>query len=130
MNGMEVKVVQAVRQAGMEERVIYSSFDHYCLRRSIMWRLLPKRAFFMMPVCISRGIMPRRCRPTALHPHYVSLFEPLIVDQAHREGLEVNTWTVNDSALVRTLGLKGVDGIITNDPDMALTALREADCLD
>jgi glycerophosphoryl diester phosphodiesterase len=129
-DGMEVKVVQAVRQAGMEERVIYSSFDHYCLRRLKYVAPFAKTGILYDACLYQPWDYAKTLQATALHPHYASLFEPLIIDQAHREGLEVNTWTVNDSALVRTLGLKGVDGIITNDPDMALTALREADCLD
>ena len=47
---------------------------------------------------------------------------------AHAAGLAVNTWTVDDPARIRGWPTLGVDGIITNVPDVALAALgRDAD---
>ncbi len=127
--GMEVKAVQAVRQAGMEERVIYSSFDHYCLRRLKYVDPFAKAGILYEACLYQPWVYAKTLQATALHPHYASLFEPLIIDQVHREGLEVNTWTVNEPDLMRTLAQKGVDGIITNYPDTALKLLKEIDCL-
>jgi len=42
----------------------------------------------------------------------------------HGEGLACNVWTVDDPDDIRTLTDAGVDGIITNVPDVALSALR------
>ena len=36
---------------------------------------------------------------------------------AHELGLQVNVWTVNDTARMRELIAMGVDGIITDYPD-------------
>lgn len=41
------------------------------------------------------------------------------VRQAHRAGLPVKVWTVNDPADIRRLVAWGVDGIITDRPDIA-----------
>jgi glycerophosphoryl diester phosphodiesterase len=38
------------------------------------------------------------------------------VAQAHRQGLRVNTWTVNDEADLERVVACGVDGIITDYP--------------
>lgn len=60
---------------------------------------------------------------TALHPHHSAVTEDL-VDAAHARGLALNTWTVDDAERIRELAEWGVDGIITNVPDLALTALN------
>ena len=47
-----------------------------------------------------------------------------LVDVCHQFGLAVNVWTVNDPDRMRELAAWGVDGIITDVPDVAVDALR------
>ncbi|MGW0765046.1 glycerophosphodiester phosphodiesterase [Streptomyces sp. NPDC002676] len=42
----------------------------------------------------------------------------------HRKPLEVFSWTVNDAATARKVARYGVDGVITNKPDLVRSALR------
>jgi glycerophosphoryl diester phosphodiesterase len=53
----------------------------------------------------------------------VNPWDPFVTDdlvhRAHGLGLEVHAWTVDDPARVADLVTLGVDGIITNRPDMA-----------
>lgn len=44
--------------------------------------------------------------------------------EAHELGLEVHVWTVNDAAQMRMLAEMGVDGIITDYPNVAIEELR------
>ena len=44
---------------------------------------------------------------------------------AHRLGLSVNVWTVNEEADLRRMAEMDCDGIISNYPDVALRVLRE-----
>ncbi|MCC4907423.1 glycerophosphodiester phosphodiesterase family protein [Microbacterium sp. cx-59] len=46
-----------------------------------------------------------------------------LIGAAHRSGVEVHVWTVNDVAQMRRLRALGVDGIITDHADIALEAL-------
>lgn len=49
---------------------------------------------------------------------------PRLVDAAHRHGVEVHVWTVNDADDMRRLVEMGVDGIVTDRADLALRTLR------
>jgi glycerophosphoryl diester phosphodiesterase len=55
----------------------------------------------------------------ALHPEHV-LVDEAAVRRWHRAGLLVNTWTVDDPDELERLRAAGVDGVITNRPDVAL----------
>ncbi|MBX3312945.1 MAG: glycerophosphodiester phosphodiesterase [Actinobacteria bacterium] len=60
----------------------------------------------------------------ALHPWDLIVDEAL-VEAAHRHGLEVNVWTVNDPDRMRTLVDMGVDGLCTDVPDVARAVLDD-----
>ena len=49
---------------------------------------------------------------------------PELVAAAHRGGVEVHVWTVNDEEGMRRMIALGVDGIITDYPDKLLALLR------
>jgi glycerophosphoryl diester phosphodiesterase len=56
-----------------------------------------------------------------------TLTTPELVDAAHRLGLLVTPWTVNEPAeMARFIDL-GVDGLVTDYPDRARTVLRNYD---
>jgi glycerophosphoryl diester phosphodiesterase len=48
---------------------------------------------------------------------------------AHRLGREVHVWTVNDERLMTRLIMRGVDNIITSDPDLAIQVRDEWESL-
>ncbi|WP_256297344.1 glycerophosphodiester phosphodiesterase [Haloarchaeobius salinus] len=49
-----------------------------------------------------------------VHPHYFLPLLSKLVPRAHDAGIEVNVWTVHSPAIVRLLGLRGVDGIVSD----------------
>lgn len=57
----------------------------------------------------------------------INPWDPLITEEliaaAHAEGLAVNSWTVNDPDRMAQLAAWGVDGIITDVPDVARSVL-------
>ena len=57
-----------------------------------------------------------------VHPHHAFVNDALVAE-AHRLGLAVNTWTCDDPDRIRWLADLGVDGVVTNVPDVALAAL-------
>lgn len=48
---------------------------------------------------------------------------PRLIAAAHRHGVEVHVWTVNDPEEMRRLVAMGVDGIVTDRADVALEVL-------
>jgi glycerophosphoryl diester phosphodiesterase len=43
-----------------------------------------------------------------------------MIRAAHRRGLEVHVWTINDPDQMRRLWQMGVDGIVTDRTDLAV----------
>jgi glycerophosphoryl diester phosphodiesterase len=59
----------------------------------------------------------------ALHPFDATVTHEL-VGLVHEAGLAINVWTVDDPARIEELAMMGVDGIVTNVPDVAAAVLR------
>ncbi len=53
----------------------------------------------------------------------VRVLTPRLVTAAHRHGVEVHVWTVNEATEMRRLLALGVDGIVTDRADIALDVL-------
>jgi glycerophosphoryl diester phosphodiesterase len=55
--------------------------------------------------------------PTIYSPAF-QLITPLLVKQCHDTGIKLIPWTVNDRKEIQRLRKLGVDGIITDYPDL------------
>jgi glycerophosphoryl diester phosphodiesterase len=73
-----------------------------------------------MPVRIP--FLVGRARATVLSLHQ-TLCSRTAVAAAHRAGVPVLAWTANDEATVLRLAAAGVDGIVSDDPGMAVKAV-------
>ncbi len=60
----------------------------------------------------------------ALHP-FDATVDAALVAACHDRGLAVNVWTVDDPGRIAELAALGVDGIVTNVPDVARAVLDE-----
>lgn len=58
----------------------------------------------------------------AIHP-WDRQVDQRFIDIARRLDLEVNVWTVDDPVRIKELASLGVDGVVTNVPDIARTAI-------
>jgi glycerophosphoryl diester phosphodiesterase len=67
-------------------------------------------------------LLLRTARADTISLHH-TLCSPAAVRAAHRAGAPVLAWTANDAQTVRRLSSAGVDGIVSDDPGMALRTL-------
>jgi glycerophosphoryl diester phosphodiesterase len=132
----EAAVVEAIRRAGMERRVLVGA-----ARSDIQDRIkalapdLPtfhsrRSAFGFVAAAwcrLERWYRPRDHAlliPPRVGP--LTIVTARTVAAARRVGLPLGVWTVNDPATMRRLLALGVDGIITDRPDLLAQLLAEA----
>lgn len=110
-------VEQQVLALGISDRVCIQSFDIRALRE--VHRLNPSRVLAFLdekgeafPSMISQlGFLP------AIYSPYNKLIDAQKVAEAHRLGMRVIPWTVNQPNEMQDLIRMGVDGIITDYPN-------------
>jgi glycerophosphoryl diester phosphodiesterase len=83
-------------------------------------------AEFLQAMAASRTDYRPRASALQIPPEYEGwkLVTPDSVGFAHRIGVEVHVWTVNDQPAIAEFLDMGVDGIITDFPDRGLAAAR------
>ena len=125
-NALAAPVVEVVRKHAMEKRVLFSSFNPIALRA--VKRLAPQIPAGLL-YAPNLTIYLRRAWLAPLVPHEARHPENSMVTartmkwyRAH--GFRVNVWTVDDAVEMRRLIALGVDGIITNKPDVLSRIIR------
>ncbi|MFN2235314.1 MAG: glycerophosphodiester phosphodiesterase [Anaerolineales bacterium] len=121
-------VVELVRRHGLQESVLFSSFNPLALRKAN--KLLPEVPIGLLALPGIQGAWarswPGRFVPhQALHPEMQDTTLNLINKQ-HRLGRRVHVWTVNSADNMRTLFNWKIDGIFTDDPLLAQQILTQA----
>jgi glycerophosphoryl diester phosphodiesterase len=122
-------LVDVVRRRASNPPLLVSSFDEPTLRRLraldpqcdtalLTFELPDDRVDALVARVVAAG-------HRALHP-FDRTVDAALVDAAHRVGLSVNVWTVDDPARIAELAALGVDGICTNVPDVARSVLDRA----
>ncbi len=115
------KVVELIHAHSLERRVLLSSFYYDNLQRARQADpTLPVGLLYdpSEPGRILQAWLKPGVRPEAHHPHY-RLVGALTLRWYRRRGYRVNVWTVNAEADLRRLMRLGVDGLITDRPDVA-----------
>ena len=121
-------VVEEVRAAGALDRVAIGSFHKSALnavrthepaiatgaaKQETRWALY--RSWVGWPL----GSAPYREFQVPLRSGLTPIVTKRFVAHAHRAGLAVKVWTVNDEDVMRRVTAWGVDGLITDRPDLA-----------
>lgn len=116
---IEEKVLDMVTKLDMLEHVIFSSFLHSSL--SVLHVLNPETHTAVLFNSEIEQVVKyaRNLSAQAINPLFFLVTKEL-VDDAHQAGLKVYPWTVNDADFMREQLLLGVDGIITDLPDLGV----------
>lgn len=126
--GAEREAVRLVRQYGLVERVLISSFNPHALRAvASAGGEIPRGIIYSrerdMPYLLRRGWGRFTVQVAALKPRYDQVTPGMMRRFGRRYA--VLPWTVDDPDEARRLNRLGVDGIITNDPVTIAAALAE-----
>lgn len=121
--GIEKKVVDLVHEFGLEDRINYSSFNHFTCQR--IKELDPKAEIGLLTdtwLC--------NCADYAVSQHATTVngstyfcSKPGIADELHAVGVKMMAWTPNTREELQALIDNHVDVLITNYPDLAAEVL-------
>ncbi|MCB5273054.1 putative glycerophosphoryl diester phosphodiesterase 1 [Arthrobacter sp. SO5] len=133
----------AIERHGLHDRVLVASFSDR-RRRAVLKQLsrpaagsagLVSNALFVLlgPVLpgsllgLVTGRALRGVQALQVPVSYgaLTVVTPGLIRRAHRQGLQVHVWTVNEAAEMRRLLDLGVDGIVTDRADLLKEVLQE-----
>lgn len=120
------KILGAVKAHGLFDKLLISSFDPDLLVYIKDKDENCKTGFLYSPdkpITYKRVLgneigFAKSIDADALHPHQMFVTQKLI-DEAHENGIMVNPWTVNKEKDIIKLVKMGVDGVITDVPNIA-----------
>ncbi len=86
----------------------------------VAWALGPGSTFRLFRTSVIRRDFSTSAVAVQVPVFYrrVQIVTPRFLDTAHRAGLEVHVWTIDDPAEMRRLLDLGVDGVMTDRPDL------------
>ncbi|SDK01923.1 glycerophosphodiester phosphodiesterase [Natronincola ferrireducens] len=117
--GLEKKVVELLEKHHRLENTVVSSFNHLCLQRIQLMNPQVKigilyEAHLLEPCNYFKA---NDLNLYSFHPcHYY--LTPDLVKKVQDNGMKIYSWTINDGERGKNLKALGIDGIITNYPDM------------
>ena len=117
-------VTAVIEKSGMVSRVRLQSFDTRILKEaknissSLSLGLLVGRGQNPETELKGLGFLPDYLNP------YFSMVSPALVAMLHGQGIGIVPWTVNSPEAMKALAGMGVDGVITDYPDLAQEVLR------
>ena len=115
-DGMEEKVIAMIREYGVEEQIVLSSFNHYSIMKCKKLAPELKCGFLDSSWLVNPGEYTKSRGVECYHPSFRSLDEATVAE-VHSHGIEINTWTVNETEDIQRMFDLGVHSVITNFPD-------------
>ncbi|MFC1481635.1 glycerophosphodiester phosphodiesterase [Candidatus Neomarinimicrobiota bacterium] len=119
--GLEEQVVALVHEYEVADRTVLSSFNPWWLMRCR--RLAPDIPIALIwwdehvPWFLKKPYFLPIIKPDYLHS-CIRVTTLRVVEKAHAQNMQVNVWTPNNRPLIAHLKAIGVDGIITDFPEL------------
>lgn len=123
---IEEAILALTKEYGMEERVIYSSFNHLTMKKLHELDPSTKVGFLYADGTIDMPEYGKKHGANALHPALYNVQYDHFMEKCREYGLAVNVWTVNTEEFVQLCLQFGVDAVITNYPDMARRVIENS----
>ena len=122
---LEQRVIDIVERTGMAEQVVAMSLSYSGIQT--LHRLRPDWTVGLLS-SVAVG------RLAALDVDFLALngraATRRLIRQAHKQGKQVMVWTVNDAVAMTSAMARGADALITDEPAIAVSVLREFDQLE
>lgn len=117
---LEQRVIDIVEDAGMQQQVMVMSLSYEGVQK--VRKLRPDWKIGLLSTVALGDI-------TQLDVDFLGLNSraatKALIHRAHSHDMEIYVWTVNDPIDISTMASRGVDGLITDAPDVALDVLRQ-----
>ncbi|MBC6605544.1 glycerophosphodiester phosphodiesterase [Hymenobacter sp. BT188] len=111
-------LLTVINAKGIQDRVTIQSFDPRALEEVHRLRpALPTALLVDNTSGLAANLQRLSFRPTLYSPHY-RLVTSHLVTACQQQGIKIVPWTVNSAADIQRLLQLGVDGIITDYPDL------------
>jgi len=114
--GMEWQVLEEVAEAGLEDKVIISSFIHTSLRNMKEKAPEIKTGVIIASVPVNPVRLVQDAKADIIFAKYSRITREFIDDCVGYEGIEVYLWTVNTIDDLNNAISYGVDGVVTDNP--------------
>ena len=113
-------IMKVIKEKGMENYVIIQSFDFRCLQ--YLHQHYPHIKTAMLIEAFDKRTLDDQIKalgfmPTIYSPDY-SVVNKILIEKCHQQNIKVIAWTVNDTKKISELKEMGVDGIITDYPNL------------
>ena len=116
--GIEEKTMEIVKSRKMEDRVIYSSFNHYSVQKILEQDIHAETAYLFSDVLLNMEKYAKQTGVKGLHPAVYHLKMADFLETYLKSGLKVRVWTVNNKEDMKMFMDARVDAVITNYPDI------------
>lgn len=120
---IERKAVDMIKAFGIEDRIIFSSFNWISVMRAK--QIAPEIPCGFLYEDRRHGLLAAQAKEAGiqfLHPDY-NLLDAKVVEECRKNGIGLNVWTINDKERMQQLIDWNVDSAISNYPDMCLQML-------
>jgi len=121
--GFEEDLLNLINSVGFEGKVYVTSQIHPIIRRikELDSKILTIASLNILPIDPVKVVLDARADIVSVH---VSIVSRELIKQLHEAGLKVLAWTVNDRETILKHMELGVDGIVTDRPDIALNVIK------
>ena len=123
-HGIEDDVINMIKEYRLEKRVILSSFNHNSIKKCKEIYSSIKTGVLYYKEIENVIEYAKSLKADYIHPD-LRLVTKSIIDEAHKNGIMVNIYTVNNPISMRKLIELDVDGVFTDYPELLKDIIGE-----
>jgi glycerophosphoryl diester phosphodiesterase len=122
--GTEEPVLRIIEERGFVNRVVLTSFFHNRVKKVKDLNPRIRTGILIVGRPLDPVHMAKVAKADAIHINYMTVDREL-VDEVHREGLQVTVWNADEPKDINAMIDLGVDAIGSNKPDIVFSCLRK-----